>query len=242
MGSYLWFLSALLICGTLSALASAKVNKTYAKYGKIRSRSGMTGYDTAYRLMQANGVTDVEIGRVGGTLTDHYHPLQAIVNLSDSTYGEDSIAAAAVAAHEIGHVIQNKRGYFFYRVRTALVPAVNFGSRLAMPLVLVGLLLDSGVFLTRNSDMGYYLAMIGVILYGASFLFTVITLPVELDASRRAKNMLAEQGILTTEEMAGAGEVLSAAAMTYLAAMFTSLVYFLRFFLFVMTMFGRRRD
>lgn len=242
MGSYLWFMAALLVCGTLSALASAKVNKTYAKYGKIRSRSGMTGYDTAYRLMQANGVTDVKIGRVSGTLTDHYHPLQAIVNLSDTTYGEASIAAAAVAAHEIGHVIQNKRGYLFYRLRTALVPAVNFGSRLAMPLVLVGLLLDSGVFLARNSDLGYYLAMLGVILYGASFLFTVVTLPVELDASRRAKRMLAEEGILTTEEMAGAGQVLSAAAMTYLAAMFTSLVYFLRFLFFVMTMFGRRRD
>lgn len=242
MGSYLWFMIALLVCGTVSALASARVHKTYVKYGKIHNRSGMTGYDTAYRLLRAGGVTDVEIGRVNGNLTDHYHPVQGIVNLSDGTYEEATIAAAAVAAHEIGHVMQNKRGYFFYRVRTALVPVVNFGSRLAMPLVLVGLLLDGGIFLTRNGDMGYYLAMLGVLLYGASFLFTVITLPVELDASHRAKRMLADEGILTDEEMAGAGQVLSAAAMTYLAALFTSLVYFLRFLFFVMTMFGRRRD
>ncbi len=242
MGSYLWFMIALLVCGIVSAFASAKVHGTYAKYGKIPNASGTTGYDTAYRLLRAGEVTDVEVGRVNGNLTDHYHPVQGVVNLSDSTYDSASIAAAAVAAHEIGHVMQNKRGYFFYRVRTALVPVVNFGSRLAMPLVLVGLLLDGGVFLTRNSDLGYYLAMIGVILYGASFAFTVITLPVELDASRRAKKMLAQERILNEEEMAGAGQVLSAAAMTYLAALFTSLVYFLRFMFFVTTMFGRRRD
>ena len=242
MGSYLWFMMALLVCGTFSAMASAKVHRTYAKYGKISSRSGMTGYDTADRLLRVADVTDVDIGRVSGNLTDHYHPVEGKVNLSDMTYGEATIAAAAVAAHEVGHVIQNKHGYLFYRVRTALVPVVNFGSRLAMPLVLVGLLLDGGVFLTRNSDMGYYLAMFGVILYGASFLFTVITLPVELDASRRAKRMLVDEGILTAEEMAGAGQVLSAAAMTYLAGMFTSLVYFLRFLFMVMTLFGRRRD
>lgn len=242
MGSYLWFMIVLLVCGVFSALASAKVHKTYAKYGKIPSRSGMTGYDVAYRLMRANDVTDVDIGKVDGDLTDHYHPAQSVVNLSDSTYGQTTIAAAAVAAHEVGHVVQNKRGYVFYRMRTALVPVVNFGSRLAMPLVLVGLLLDVFVISTRNSNLGYYVAMLGVVLYGASFLFTVITLPVELDASRRAKNMLTEEGVLTDEEMAGAGQVLSAAAMTYLAAMFTSLVYFLRFLYMVMIMFGRRRD
>ena len=199
MGSYFWFLGAILVCGIVSALAS-------------------------------------------GNLTDHYHPAQAVVNLSESTYDSPSIAATAVAAHEVGHVMQNKRGYLFYRVRTALVPVVNIGSRLAMPLVLIGLLLDGGILLTGNSDLGYGLAMFGVLLYASSFLFTVITLPVEWDASRRAKRMLSETGLLTNEEMAGAGRVLSAAAMTYLAAMFTSLVYFLRFLFFVMGAFGRRRD
>ena len=152
------------------------------------------------------------------------------------------MAAAAVAAHEVGHVMQNKAGYLLYRVRTALVPVVNFGSRLAMPLVLVGLLIDGGLFAARNTNLGYYLAMLGVFLYGAAFLFTVVTLPVEFNASRRAKAMLRDEGILTDEEMDGARKVLSAAAMTYLAGMFTSLVYFLRFMFFVTTMFGRRRD
>ena len=242
MGSYFSFLFAILVCGVISALASARVHRAYDHYGKITTRYGLTGYDVADRLLRAGGVTGVEIGRVGGSLTDHYHPIQGKVNLSDTTYGEASVAAAAVAAHEVGHVMQNKAGYLFYRVRTALVPVVNFGSRLAMPLVLVGLLIDGGLFAARNTNLGYYLAMLGVFLYGAAFLFTVVTLPVEFNASRRAKAMLRDEGILTDEEMDGAGQVLSAAAMTYLAGMFTSLVYFLRFMFFVTTMFGRRRD
>ncbi|MBQ1207831.1 MAG: zinc metallopeptidase, partial [Lachnospiraceae bacterium] len=136
MGSYFSFLLAILVCGVISALASARVHRAYDHYGKITTRYGLTGYDVADRLLRAGGVTDVEIGRVGGSLTDHYHPIQGKVNLSDTTYGEASVAAAAVAAHEVGHVMQNKGGYLFYRVRTALVPVVNFGSRLAMPLVL----------------------------------------------------------------------------------------------------------
>jgi len=242
MGSYFWFLGAILVCGIVSALASANVHKTYAKYGKIRTRYGITGEETALRLLRAGGVSDVRVERVSGNLTDHYHPTKAVVNLSDSTFASPSIAAAAVAAHEVGHVMQNKRGYLFYRIRTALVPVVNFGSRLAMPLVLFGLLLDGGILLSGNGNLGYYLALLGVALYAGSFVFTVVTLPVELNASRRAKRMLSDEGILTNEEMAGAGQVLSAAAMTYLAAMFTSLVYFLRFLFFVMGAFGRRRD
>jgi len=242
MGSYFSFLLAVLVCGMISALASAKVHRTYDDYGKINTRYGLTGYDVATRLLRSGGVTDVSVGRSEGKLTDHYHPAQAKVNLSEATYDISSVAAAAVAAHEVGHVMQNKQGYLFYRVRTLLVPMVNFGSRLAMPLVLVGLLIDGGLLAARNTNLGYYLAMLGVGLYGAAFLFTVVTLPVEFNASYRAKEMLRDEGILTDEEMAGAGKVLSAAAMTYLAAMFTSLVYFLRFIFFVTTMFGRRRE
>lgn len=243
MGDYFFFIAALLVCGIFSASASSKVNSAYAKYGRIRNRSGLTGANAAARILRNNGVTDIRIGRVSGTLTDHYHPTQGIVNLSDSTYGEATVAAVAVAAHETGHVMQNKRGFIFYRLRTALVPIANYGSKLAMPLVLVGVLLDFFVAATSNSDLGYYVAMFGVALYGASFLFTVVTLPVELDASRRAKKMLAAEGILTEEEMPGAEKVLSAAALTYVASMFTSLVYFLRFLLYVMRIFGgRRRD
>lgn len=138
--------------------------------------------------------------------------------------------------------MQNKNGYLFYKIRTAIVPVVNFGSRLAMPMVLIGLLIEMSSMAARNSDLGFYIAMFGVVLYGLSFLFTLVTLPVELNASRRAKKMLIEERILAEDEIPGATAVLSAAALTYLASMLTSLVYFLRFLVRVLTMFGRRND
>ncbi len=236
---YFWFLGAILLCGVFSAIASAKVHRAYGKYGQVRNRSGMTGRDTVERMMRSNNVRDIFIGRVGGKLSDHFHPTKKIVNLSEDTYDSDSVAAVAVAAHEMGHVMQKQNGYWLYKIRTALVPVVNFGSGLAMPLVLIGLLIDL-FSMTAGGSIGFYLAMIGVILYGGSLLFTVVTLPVELDASRRAKKMLLDEGILGKDEMSGANEVLSAAALTYLASLLTSLVYFLRFFVRVLTMFGRR--
>ena len=151
------------------------------------------------------------------------------------------MAAVAVAAHEVGHVMQKKEGYAFYKLRTALVPAVNFGTFLAMPLVLVGLLLDYFV-VTSNANTGFYIAMAGVALYGGSLLFALVTLPVELDASRRAKKMLIAEGIIGDEQIDAASEVLSAAALTYVASLLTSLVYFLRFLLYVLTVFGRRNN
>ena len=239
--SYIPFIIPLLICMLLSFYASMKVKSTYNKYGKVYNRSGCNGYDAAYRLLHANGVNDVNIGRVSGELTDHYHPTKGVVNLSDSTYNSSSVAAVAVAAHEIGHVMQNKKGYLFYKIRTAIVPVANIGSFLAMPLVMIGLLLDIFVAAT-DSDLGFYVAMIGVILYGMSFLFTLVTYPVELNASRRAKEMLQAEGILYADEMEGAEKVLSAAALTYLASLLTSLIYFLRFLFYVLRIFGRRRD
>ena len=240
--SYIPFIIPILICMCLSIYASVKVKSTYQKYGRIFNRSGLTGYDTAYRLLRNGGVFDVSVGKVSGELTDHYHPTKAVVNLSDSTYSSSSVAAVAVAAHEIGHVMQNKDGYAFYKLRTAIVPVANVGSFLAMPLVMIGLILDLFVASTSSSDLGFYVAMIGVILYGMSFLFTVVTYPVELNASRRAKQMLVAQGILANDEMKGAEKVLSAAALTYLASLLTSLVYFLRFLFYVLSIFGRRRD
>ena len=241
---YMISMLAILVCGLLCGIASAKVSKAYSKYGQISTRSRMTGYDTARRLLSSNGVSDIAIGRVSGHLSDHYHPTRKIVNLSEGVYGSDSVAAVAVAAHEIGHVMQNKKGYLFYKIRTALVPITNFGSRLAMPLVLVGFLLDIFVGTTDNYTLGYTLAMIGVALYGLSALFTLVTLPVELDASRRAKKMLVAEGIITNDELPYADKMLDAAAMTYVASLLTSIVYFLRFLLWVLIMFGgrRRRD
>ena len=241
---YLFFLFLIIICGIFSASASAKVHAAYKRYGAMPSASYMTGYDTATRLLRVNGVYGISVGRVRGSLTDHYHPAKKIVNLSESVYGDTSIASIAVAAHEVGHVMQKEKGYIPYKIRSILVPITNFGSRLALPLVFLGIILDMFVVTTQNSDMGFYLALFGVALYGLSTVFALVTLPVELDASRRAKKMLLAEGILTQEEIPYADKMLDAAAMTYVASLVTSLVYFLRFALWVLMLFGgnsRRR-
>ena len=239
---YMLFIVALLICSVFSMYASRKVTTTFRAYSGVACRSNMTGYDTAQRLLRVNGVHDISVGRIRGTLTDHYHPTKKTVNLSESTYGSNSVGAVAVAAHEIGHVVQKKKGYLPYKIRTALVPVVNIGSRLAIPLVLVGILLDLFVYTTENSTVGFTVAMVGVCLYGAATLFQLVTLPVEFNASRRAKQMLRDEGILTEEELYGADKVLDAAALTYVAGLATSLLYFLRFLVWVLALFGRRRD
>ena len=236
---YYWFLLALIACSIFSLIASMKVKGAFAKHNKTRCRSGLTGYDVASRLLRAGGVYDIAIGKTGGELTDHYHPVNKIVNLSESTHDNASVAAVAVAAHEIGHVMQKKDGYWLYNIRTALVPVANFGSFLAMPLVLIGLLIEY-FMVTSTEDLGFYIAMIGVAFYGASLLFALATLPVELDASRRAGKMLLSEHILTQEELPAVKQVLSAAALTYLASLLTSLVYFLRFLFYVLSLFGRR--
>lgn len=240
--SYYIFLVPLLLCMILSIYASSKVKSTYGKFDQVRNRRGFTGRDTVQRLMQMNGVSDISIGRVSGELSDHYHPTKRIVNLSESTHDSASVASVAVAAHEMGHVMQNKTGYLFYRIRTAIVPVVNLGSLLAVPMVIIGMLLEIYVYSAQNSDTGFYVAMVGVVLYGLSFLFALVTLPVELDASRRAEKMLLQAGILYDEEIPAVRKVLSAAAMTYLASLLTSLVYFLRFLFWVLSIFGKRDD
>lgn len=242
-GSYFLFFGLILLCAVLSMIASSKVNSTFKKFNKGACRSGMTGEQTVRRLMQMNGVTDIAVGQVAGELTDHYHPTKRVVNLSASTYDNNSVAAVAVAAHEVGHVMQKKDGYGLYLVRTALVPIVNFGARFSWFLVMIGLVLEllvrGAVLQLGNENLGFYIAMVGVILYGTSFLFSLVTLPVELNASRRAGTMLMEAGILREDELPAARKVLSAAAMTYLVSTLMSLVYFLRFLFYVLRMFGR---
>lgn len=234
---YYVFLGALLLCALFASWASIKVRSTYNAFRADKTSSNMTGYDTAVRLLRANDVEGISVEKVEGELTDHYNPKKALVNLSESTYGDDSVASVAVAAHEIGHVLQKKNGYVPYKIRSALVPLANIGSFLAIPLVLLGIILEITLAASKPGT-GLNVAMIGVAAYGLSTLFTLVTLPVELDASRRAKNMLIEEGILTDEEMYGAGKVLKAAAMTYVAALATSLVYFLRFLWYVLMIFG----
>lgn len=238
MYDYLLWLLILLPFLMLSAWASARVNSTYAKFDKVPNRSNMTGYDTAMRLMRNRGVNDISVERINGRLTDHYHPTQRKVNLSMSTYGSSSVGAVAVAAHEIGHVMQKKEGYIPYKIRNVLVPITNAGSRLALPLVLIGVLLDLFIL---TSPWGQYLVYAGIAAYGLSTLFMLVTLPVEFNASRRAKKMLVEDGILSPDEVPGASKVLSAAAMTYVASLLISLLYFLRFALLFLSML-RSRD
>ena len=236
---YLLFLLLLVPLIILSGWASAKVNSTYRAFDEVVNSSRMTGYDTAVRLLARGGVDDITVNRVGGRLTDHYHPAKKQVNLSESTYGSASVAAVAVAAHEIGHVMQKKEGYLPYKIRAALVPIATIGSRFALPLIMIGILLDLFLFAATGSSAGQWIMIAGIILYGASTLFMLMTLPVELNASSRAKKMLLEEGIITEEELPGAKKVLSAAAMTYVASLLIGLVYFLRY-LFIVLSFARR--
>ena len=216
---YLFFFVLMLICAIIGGAASAKVNSAYEAYSVIPTSSRMTGYDTAVRLLRNNGVFGVSVGRVRGKLSDHFHPTKRVVNLSEGVYGTASIAAVAVAAHEVGHVMQKEKGYFPYKIRQILVPLTNIGSRLALPLVLVGMLLDFAVISTQDTSLGFSLAIAGVALYGLSTVFALATLPVELNASRRAKRMLVEEGILTEAELPYADKMLDAAAATYVASL-----------------------
>ncbi len=241
MFSYLLFLLILIPFLALSAWASAKVNTTFAAYDRVPVRSAMTGSDTAKRLLGNRGVTDISVNRVHGRLTDHYNPPKKVVNLSESVYGSPSVAACAVAAHEVGHVMQNKRGYLPYKIRNVLVPITNIGSRLALPVILVGLILDLTLYMVE-APVGQYLVYIGIGLYGLSSLFMLVTLPVEYNASRRAKKMLIEDGIIDESELAGAKKVLSAAALTYVASLLVSLVYFLRFALVFASLLRNRNN
>lgn len=243
---YWIFLILILLCLLFAGSVSANVHRTYNAMQGVPTKSRMTGRDTAVKLLRDNGVTDIEVGRTRGVLSDHYHPTKKQVNLSEGVYGGDSVASVAVSAHEIGHVMQKKSGYLPYKIRAVLVPITNIGSRLAFPLVLIGILME--VFLLSSTKsggynpLGYYVAIAGVVLYGTSTLFALATLPVELNASRRAKRMLLDSGILTEEELPYADKMLSAAAKTYLASLLTSLVYFLRFAWWVLRLFGRSRD
>jgi hypothetical protein len=220
---YLLVIIGVVIC----MIASGRVNATYRKYDKVRSQSGMTGAEAARRLLQYHGIYDVPVERVAGTLTDHYDPSKRVVFLSESTYSSASVAAVGVAAHECGHVMQHEENYMPLKLRTALVPVANFGSRFSIILILAGLF------------FGYILTEIGILLFCAVVLFQLVTLPVEWNASRRALRLLEEDGILIREETGMTRKVLRAAAMTYVANTLLSVLQLLRL---VLLYGGRRRD
>lgn len=221
----------LLLIGTvLSMWASARVNGTFSRYSRVRSMTGMTGEEAARRLLNSQGIYDVAVRPVQGSLTDHYDPRTKTVNLSESVYHATSVAAIGVAAHECGHAIQDNVGYVPLRMRAAFVPVANFGSRLSWPLILIGLILGG---MQPLIQLGIWMFLLVV-------LFQLITLPVELNASGRAVKLLDQLGILQGQEVSQTRSVLGAAALTYVAAAATSILQLLR----LIILFGgnRRRD
>lgn len=233
MGYYYWDPTYILVVigAVICMIASARVKGTFNKYSQLRSMSGMNGAQVAQRVLQAAGIYDVQVRHVSGSLTDHYDPRTKTVNLSDSVYNATSVAALGVAAHECGHAIQHAKNYAPLSIRSALVPIANFGSMLAWPVILIGLL-----FNTRSSGL---IIDIGILLFSAAVLFQLVTLPVEFDASRRALVMLRTQGILADDELRYTRRVLKSAALTYVASAAAAILQLLRIILITN---GRRRD
>ena len=209
----------------LSMWAQANVNGTFKKYSKVNNRFGYTGAEVARRILDMNGLYSVKIERVNGNLTDHFDPRTNVVRLSEATYDSTSVGAIGVAAHEVGHAVQHATGYTAIKIRNAIVPAVNICNMLSMPILILGLFLS------------YTLVELGIILFSATVLFQLITLPVEFNASSRAIKTLEGQNLLTTDETAGAKKVLNAAALTYVAAAFSAIMSLLR----IILIFGNRR-
>ena len=217
-----------IIGAVICMIASARVNSTYNKYSRYRSMSGMTGAQAAERILRSAGIYDVTVRHVSGRLTDHYDPRNKTLNLSDSVYGSASVAAVGVAAHECGHAIQHQKNYAPLTIRGAIVPVANFGSMLAWPLIILGLIFGSGGFLVN----------LGILFFSFAVLFQIVTLPVEFNASRRAVNILGETGILGQEELGYTKKVLKAAALTYVASAAAAILQLLRLIL----LFGGRNN
>ena len=228
------YLVIVLPCLILSMLASSSVNSTFKKYAQVNSIRRLTGAEAAQRVLSANGVRGVRIERVSGNLTDHYDPKTNVIRLSDSVYGSTSVAAIGVAAHEAGHAVQYAQNYGPIKLRAAIIPITNIGSKLAMPLILAGILLS---FLGSFSTTLVYL---GIAAFSLSIIFQLVTLPVEFNASRRAMETIETSGLLTHEEQQGAKKTLKAAAMTYVAATAVAVAQVVR----LLVLFGgrRRRD
>lgn len=223
-------------CLILSMWASANVNSTFKKYSGQLSSRRITGAQAAQRVLMANGVQGVKIQRVSGNLTDHYDPRTNVIRLSDNVYDNTSTAAIGVACHEAGHAVQYAQSYAPIKLRAAVIPVTNLGSKLAMPLILIGLLLS------YLGNISYMLVYAGIACFGLSLVFQLVTLPVEFNASQRALAAISSGNLLTEEEQKGARKTLTAAALTYVAATATALAQLLR----LLVLFGgrgnRRRD
>jgi len=220
-----------IIGAVICMIASARVKTTFQKYTKYRSMSGMTGAQAAEKILRSQGIYDVQIAHVSGDLTDHYDPVRKILNLSDSVYGSTSVAAVGVAAHECGHAVQHQQNYIPLKMRSAIVPAANFGSMVSWPMIFIGLFI--------RSNTGTLLIEIGIVFFSLAVLFQLVTLPVEFDASSRAVKILGTTGILGDEELKYTKKVLGAAALTYVASAAAMILQLLRL-LFILG--GRSRD
>lgn len=229
MGTYFaYYMTGFVMIPVLifSVICQIMVNNRFKKYSRIANSRGLSGAEAAYRLLQLNGVTDVRIKKISGNLTDHFNPSAKEICLSEAVYDSRSIAAVGIACHEAGHACQHAEAYFPLKIRNAVIPITRFGSTLGIPLVLLG------VFFTFEP-----LVYAGIILYSAVALFQLITLPVEFNASSRALRTISENGFLIDEEYGGAKKVLTAAALTYVAALASSLATLFRLILIS----GRRR-
>ena len=221
----------LILIGVLISLgASARLRSTYQQYAGVRSRCGITGEEAARQLLRSQGIYDVTIRRVPGNLTDHYNPGKKTLGLSDTVYNSASVAAIGVAAHECGHAVQHATGYAPLKIRGALVPAANFGSMAAWPLILIGLLM--------NGDTAILFINLGILVFSAAVLFQIVTLPVEFNASRRAVRVLESSGMLYPDEVDSVKKVLSAAALTYVASAASMILQLLRLIIIG----GRKRN
>lgn len=214
-----WTYALVLIGAVLCMIASAKVNSTYRKYERVRSMSGMTGAEAARRILNYSGIYDVKVEHIRGSLTDHYDPSSKVLRLSDAVYDSNSVAAIGVAAHECGHAVQHQTGYAPLRFRSTLVPVANIGSKIGLPLVVIGALL---------AGAGSMMVQIGIWVFSLAVLFQIVTLPVEFNASNRAMEMLSRYGILGQQEIGHVRKVLGAAALTYVAAAASSILQLLR--------------
>lgn len=215
-----WTYLLLIIGMLLSLAASAKLKSTFARYKRVRSASGLTGEEAARRILYSAGITDVQVRPVAGSLTDHYDPRTKTVNLSQDIYGQTSLAAVGVAAHECGHAIQHQTGYFPLTLRGNLVPVANFGSTMAWPLIIIGLFF--------NSSTGSFLIQLGIIFFSLAVLFQLVTLPVEFNASNRALHILGTTNMLQDDELKYTRRVLRAAALTYVASAAAAILQLLR--------------
>ena len=211
----------------ISSIAQANIQRKFDKYKKIKTQKSITGFDAARYILSTNSYNDISIKKVRGSLSDYFNPVNKEIALSETSMTDTSIASLAVAAHECGHVIQFKEGYIPLKIKSYIVPAVNLGSKLSFPMILLGIFLSMGKLIT-----------IGIFLFSFVLIFQIITLPVEFDASRRALKVLKESGMLIGVENDYAKDMLKAAALTYVAATLSTALQFLRLWI----LFGNRRD